>query len=81
MRLNRIDVTKNGDMIEISMNYCANSIEKLYIRDGKPDETLTKEEMKFYRKYVELIEFGQIFLVIVMLKLLSKYPFNSFLLD
>ena len=34
------------------MNDYANSLEKINIRDGKPDEILTKEEMKIFRKYV-----------------------------
>ena len=47
-----IDVQKVGDKIEVSMNDYANSLEKIDIRDGKPDEALTREEMKIYRKYV-----------------------------
>ena len=51
-RFTGIDVKKVGDKIEISMNDYAKSLEKINVRDGKPDEILTKEEMKIYRKYV-----------------------------
>ena len=34
------------------MNDYANSLEKIIIRDRKPDELITKEEMKIFRKYV-----------------------------
>ena len=38
-------------MRQISMNDYANNTEKLNIRDGKQDEPLTKEEIKFHSKY------------------------------
>ena len=41
-----------ADRIEISMNDYASSLEDVEVREGKSDETLTREEMKVFRKYV-----------------------------
>ena len=43
-RFTGIDVKKVGENIEICMDDYAKSLEKLEIRDGKPDEALTREE-------------------------------------
>ena len=54
-RFTGIDVEKVGGKIEISMNDYAKSLEKINIRDSKPDEILTKEEMKIFGKYIRKI--------------------------
>ena len=38
--LKEIDVKKFGDNIEVSMNDYANSLERINIRDGKPDDAI-----------------------------------------
>ena len=50
-RFTGIDIKKDGEGIEISIDNYARSPEKLDIGDRKPDEPLTREELKFYRKY------------------------------
>ena len=35
------------------MNYYTNGLEKISIRDGKPDEILINEQMNIHRKYIE----------------------------
>ena len=51
-RFTGIDIQKTEDQIIISMEDYANSIEKIQdIRKAKPDDPLTKQEMKVYRKY------------------------------
>ena len=47
-----MDVKKDGDVIVVSMEEYAKSLEKVEIRKGMPDEPLTETEMKMYRKYV-----------------------------
>ena len=51
-RFTGIDIKKDGEGIEISMDNYARSPEKLDIRDRKPDELLTREELMIYRTYV-----------------------------
>ncbi|XP_068214105.1 NLR family CARD domain-containing protein 4-like [Palaemon carinicauda] len=51
-RLTGIDIQKTRDEIVILMEYDANSIEEIQdIRKAKPDDKLTKQENKVYRKY------------------------------
>ena len=47
-----MDVKKQGDVIVVSMEDYAKSLEKLEIRKGQPNDKLTEVEMKVYRKYV-----------------------------
>ena len=47
-----MDVKKDGDVIVVSMEEYAKSLEKIEIRKGMPDDPLTEIEMKMYRKYV-----------------------------
>ena len=47
-----IDVKKVKDGIEISMEDYAKSLEEIQIRDAKADETLTRDELKVFRKFV-----------------------------
>merc|ERR1712105_61467 len=47
-----IDVKKVGDLIELSMNDYAASLEDVEIREDKSDDKLTREEMRVLRKYV-----------------------------
>ena len=42
-RFTGIDVKKVGDKIEVSINNYANSLERMFIRDGKLGEILTRE--------------------------------------
>ena len=51
-RFTGIDVEKVGDKIEISMNDYAASLEDIEVREDKSSESLTREEMKIFRKYV-----------------------------
>ena len=51
-RFTRMDVKKDGDVIVVSMEDYAKSLEKIEIRKGMPDDPLTEIEMKMYRKYV-----------------------------
>ena len=52
-RFTGIDVNKLGDKIEVSMNNYSNSLEnKIDIRDSKPEEVLTKEEINIFRAKV-----------------------------
>ena len=51
-RYTGIDIKKVENGIEISMDEYAESLEKLKIREGKPDKELTRDEMKVLRKYV-----------------------------
>ena len=43
---------KEGEVIIVSMEDYAKSLEKIEIRKGLPDDPLTEVEMKMYRKYV-----------------------------
>merc|ERR1711962_855828 len=47
-----MDVKKDGNVIVVSMEEYAKSLEKIEIRKGMPEEPLTETEMKMYRKYV-----------------------------
>ena len=51
-RYTGIDIKKVENGIEISMDEYAESLEEIKVREGKSDEELTREEMKFLRKYV-----------------------------
>ena len=51
-RFTGIDVVKSDDKIIISMEDDTRSLELIEVRSGKPDEPLTREEMKVIRKYV-----------------------------
>ena len=51
-RFTGMDVKKDGDVIVVSMEDYAKSLEKIEIRKGMPDDPLTEIEMKMYRKYV-----------------------------
>ena len=51
-RVTGIDVEKNENGIEISMEDYAKSLEEIQIREAKADELLTREELKLFRKYV-----------------------------
>ena len=51
-RFTVIDVKKVKGGIEISMEDYAKSLEEIQIREAKADETLTREELKIYRKFV-----------------------------
>ena len=51
-RFTGIDVEKVKGGIEISMEDYAKSLEEIQIREAKADETLTREELKVYRKFV-----------------------------
>ncbi len=51
-RFTGMDVKKEGDIIIVSMDIYAKSLEKIEIRKGLPDDPLTEIEMKVYRKYV-----------------------------
>ena len=51
-RFTGMDVKKDGDLIVVSMEDYAKSLEKIEIRKGMPDDPLTEIEMKVYRKYV-----------------------------
>merc|ERR1712089_28831 len=51
-RFTRMDVKKDGDVIVVSMEEYAKSLEKIEIRKGMPDEPLSETEMRMYRKYV-----------------------------
>ena len=47
-----MDVKKDGNVIVVSMEDYAKSLDKIEIRRGMPDNPLTEIEMKMYRKYV-----------------------------
>ena len=47
-----MDVKKDGDVIDVSMEDYAKSLEKIEIRKGMPDDPLTEIEIKIYRKYI-----------------------------
>ena len=51
-RFTGMDVKKEGDVIVVSMEDYAKSLEKIDIRKGMPDDPLTEVEMKIFRKYV-----------------------------
>ena len=51
-RFTGMDVKKEGEVIIVSMEGYAKSLEKIEIRTELPDDPLTKVEMKMYRKYV-----------------------------
>jgi len=51
-RFTGIDVKKVKGGIEISMEDYAKSLEDIQIREAKADETLTRDELKIYRKFV-----------------------------
>ena len=51
-RFTGIDVTKVRKGIDISMEDYAKSLEEIQIRKAKADETLTREDLKVYRKFV-----------------------------
>ena len=51
-RFTGMDVKKDGNLIVMSMEDYAKSLEKTEIRKGFPDDPLTEIEMKMYRKYV-----------------------------
>ena len=51
-RFTGIDVKKVENGIEISMDEYARSLEDIKIRDAKADESLTRDELKVYRKFV-----------------------------
>ena len=48
-RFTGIDIKKVEDGIEISMEDYAESLKEIEIRDGKLDETLTRDELKVMR--------------------------------
>ena len=48
---NRCEKVKDG--VEISIEDYAKSLEEIQIRDAKADETLTRDELKVLRKFVE----------------------------
>ena len=47
-----MDVKKEGDVIVVSMEDYAKSLEKIEIRKGILDDPLTDVEMKIFRKYI-----------------------------
>ena len=47
-----IDIKRVKDGVEVSMENYAKSLEEIQIRDAKADETLTRYELKFLRKFV-----------------------------
>ena len=49
-RFTGMDVKKDGDVIVVSMEDYAKSLEKIEIRKGMPDDPLTEIEMKMYKK-------------------------------
>ena len=51
-RFTGMDVKKEGEVIIVSMEDYAMSLEKIEIRKGLPDDPLTEVEMKMYRKYI-----------------------------
>jgi hypothetical protein len=51
-RFTGIDVKEVAGGIEISMEDYSKSLEAIKIREGRPDEKLTREEMKVLRKFV-----------------------------
>ena len=51
-RFTGMDVKKEGEVIIVSMEDYAKSLEKIEIRKGLPDDPLTEVEMRMYRKYV-----------------------------
>ena len=51
-RFTGMDVKKDGDVIVVSMEDYAKSLEKIEIRKGMPDDSLMDVEMQIFRKYV-----------------------------
>ena len=51
-RFTGIDVKKVRKGIEISMEDYTKSLEQIQIREAKADETLTKQDLKVFRKFV-----------------------------
>ena len=51
-RFTGIDVMKTKDGVRISMEDYARSLEDIMVRDAKADETLTRDELKVFRKFV-----------------------------
>ena len=51
-RFTGMDVKKDGDVIVVSMEDYAKSLEKIEIRKGMTNEPLTEIELKMFRKYV-----------------------------
>ena len=51
-RFTGMDIKKEGDVIVVSMEDYAESLTKIEIRKGNPDDPLTETEMKMFRKYV-----------------------------
>ena len=51
-RFTGIDVKEKEGKIELSMEDYAKSLEMIKVREGKHDETLTREELKMLRKYI-----------------------------
>ena len=51
-RFTGIDVESFEDRIELSMNDYAASLEDVEVREDKSSESLTREEMRVFRKYV-----------------------------